>query len=183
MAKGNRNMMIIGAIIVVVIIAAAIYALAGSRGTLKSGAPYLSQSQTQALFGAGGVYNYSEAANATAITALLDSAQTPSWYANNVTAAWKVEYLDNTTHTGMFEIILQMNNARAQLFYAHALASSSQALSIDNATVNGMVWSAQQNAGTAAIIGYKNSDLVLVIMNSGSASIQNVASAVASDMP
>jgi hypothetical protein len=182
-AKGNKNIMIIGLIIVVVIIAGVILFGAKSGGSLGSGAPYVSQSQAQSLFGAGGAYNHSAATNASAITALIGSIQTPSKYANNVTAAWKVEYIDNTTHTGMFEIILQMNNARAQSLYAQALNSSSQAFSIDNATVNGMVYSAQKFADTAGIIGYKNSDLVLVFMNDSGISIQNVASVVASDLP
>jgi hypothetical protein len=182
-AKVNKNMMAIGLIVAVVVIAGAVFFIGKSGGPLSSSAPYMSQDQAQSLFGAGGVYNYSVATNATAVSNLLGLMQAPSMFTNNVTAAWKVEYVNNTTHTSMLELILQMNNARAQSFYKQITNLSIQELSMDNATASGMVYSAKRLPDTAAIIGYKNSDLVFVLMNDSSINIQSVASVVASDMP
>lgn len=202
-APKSNMMMIAGIIVVVVIIAAAVFFLykpspatgtgsggstigSGGSGQLSGGGPgqgYMSQSEASQLLGAGGTYN---ATYLSGYSASHEFSHNASIFTNNVSAAYVASYGLNTSssHEALLDIVFQ--SSKAQFLYAHAIANASRSSSFNttNATVNGMTYS-YLNAGgyLQELIGYKGTDLALVLVVGHPVAETQLAAIVAGDLP
>ncbi len=140
----------IGVVAVVIVIAAvSLFVLPMTSSSSSSngvGAPFLTLSQVQSLFGSGGTYNESSTPGA---AGLGNSNGVPPQLVSSVSEVWSMNYVTNYGHLsskpvyGVAERIAQSSNANA--VYAYILkglvSSNASILTTINNSLNGMTFS------------------------------------------
>lgn len=160
------------------------------------GGSYLGLAEAQSLFGPGN-YTATGDANATELGHLISSNSsadnTTAFLSGNVTAYWQVLYnmtgpgvLVNGTQIPPFAVEQVFETTVPRLLYSTMLETGGS-FNTTNQTIDGTTYSYSQQGlelnGTTFLIAYKGSEVALVYALGKAVNVQDLASAVAGDMP
>jgi len=142
----------------------------------------ISKNETVSLIGPG-TYNSIYLGNQNLIKGT--PGYTRSFYKNSsLSAAWFVFYFAKSNKTLMFENILKTSNPVS--LYEKGLTNTSGSFTVANATINGMTYSYWGNGGnfsSTGLLGYKNDEVVYVILPTKFVPQNSLALIISNDLP